>query len=84
MWQPRVEDGAVVAEVPLRFVVLVFDLGGEAQWGLPGAGVEALFHGHLRTDIFHTITQHNTVRIFLMILKVSSTTPLTCGKAIMD
>ena len=47
MWQSRVEDGAVVAEVPVRFVGLVFDLGGEAQWGLPRAGVEALFHGHL-------------------------------------
>ena len=52
MWKSWVEDGAVVAEAPLRFVGLVFDLGGEAQWGLPGAGVEALFHGHLKVNIF--------------------------------
>ena len=58
MWQSGVEDGAVVAEISLGFVSLVFDPGGEAERGLPRAGVETLLHGHLEEDtsFYFTIT----------------------------
>ena len=64
MWQSGVKHGAVVAEISLRFVSLVFDLGGEAEWGLPRARVEAFLHGHLK-EIENIITATSLYIIFM-------------------